>query len=303
MATYSKVILSGQPLSYPTLVTATSTTLASGIYVTSVASPTTTTATVTTATLTAPSNVITYTTSASHSFVVGQLITITGLSGTNSALANLANIIITSVPSATTFTASVPYSPALSVALTTQTGTATSYNAVYTTTSTVQFATTQLVTVTNLLTSSNTFSPYNVSSSPIIAVGGSSGSYTFTTPVLSTTTGALTSQTGIATASPTVGTFIHNNTGAGLDEVWLYANNLSNAATQLTLQYGIAQTGASPFISGQQIITIPAQSGLTLITPGLILSNSTSSVNNSAIYAYASAANVIALSGYVNRIV
>jgi hypothetical protein len=298
MATYSKVLLSGQPYSYPTLVTATSTSLASGIYVTSVASPTTTTATVTTATLTAPSNVITYTTSASHGFVVGQLITITGLSGTNSALANLANIIITSVPSATTFTASVAYSPALSVALTAQTGTATSYNAVYTTTSTVQFATTQLVTVTGLTTAG-----YNVSSSPITAVGGSSGSYTFTTPVLSTTTGAISTQTGLATASPTVGTFIHNNTSAGLDEVWLYANNLSNGSVQLTLQYGVAQLGTSPFISGQQIITIPGQSGLTLITPGLILSNNTSSANNSAIYAYASTANVIALSGYVNRII
>ena len=302
MATYSKVILSGQPYSYPTLVTATSTTIPSTTYVTSVASPTTTTATVNTATASAGSNVITYTTSASHSFVVGQLISISGFTaGTNFASANLLNIIITSVPSATTFTASIPFTVGAISA--TASGTATSYNAVYTTTSTVQFATTQLVTVTGLLTASNAASPYNVSSSPITAVGGSSGSYTFTTPVLSTTTGALTSQTGTATASPTIGTFIHNNTGAGLDEVWLYANNLSNTATQLTLQYGISQIGTSPFISGQQIITIPAQSGLTLITPGLILSNNTSSTLYSAIYAYASTANVIALSGYVNRIV
>jgi hypothetical protein len=297
MATYSKVILSGQPLSYPTLVTATSTTLASGIYVTAVASPTTTTATVNTAVAAALSNTITYTTSASHSFVVGQLISIAGFTaGTNFASANLSNLIITSVPSATTFTASIPFTVGAISA--TASATATSYNAVYTTTSTVQFATTQLVTVTGLTTAG-----YNVSSSPITAVGGSSGSYTFTTPVLSTTTGAITSQTGTATASPTVGTFIHNNTGAGLDEVWLYANNLSNAAIQLTLQYGISQTGASPFIAGQQIITIPAQSGLTLITPGLILSNNTSSTLYSAIYAYASTANVIALSGYVNRII
>jgi hypothetical protein len=294
MATYSKIILSGQPYSYPTLVTATSTTIAS--IVTAVASPTTTTATVNTAVAAAGSNAITYTTSASHSFVVGQLISISGFTaGTNFASANLSNLIITSVPSATTFTASIPFTVGAISA--TASGTATSYNAVYTTTSTVQFATTQLVTVTGLTTAG-----YNVSSSPITAVGGSSGSYTFTTPVLSTTTGAISTQTGTATASPTVGTFIHNNTSTGLDEVWLYANNLSNAATQLILQYGIAQTGASPFISGQQIITIPAQSGLTLITPGLILSNNSAGAN-SAIYAYASTANVIALSGYVNRIV
>ena len=95
MATYSKVLLSGQPYSYPTLVTAASTTLATGIYVTAVASPTTTTATVNTAVAAALSNTITYTTSAAHSFVVGQLISISGFTaGTNFASANLLNIII-----------------------------------------------------------------------------------------------------------------------------------------------------------------------------------------------------------------
>lgn len=306
MATYSKVLLSGQPYSYPTLVTATSTSLASGIYVTSVASPTTTTATVTTATLTAPSNVITYTTSASHSFVVGQLITITGLSGTNSALANLANIIITSVPSATTFTASVPYSPALSVALTTQTGTATSYNALYSYTYSTNaqiFAATQLVSVTGLTTVG-----YNVGSSPILSVStlatptSTTYSFGFTVSVPSTLTTTLSAQAGTATALPLTGTFIHNNTGTGLDEVWLYATNLTSAAVVLSLSFGAPQLGVTPFTPELMNITIPGNSGLTLVTPGLILSNNASSTANSAVYAYASVANAIAISGYVNRI-
>ena len=47
-------------------------------------------------------------------------------------------------------------------------------------------------------------------------------------------------------------------------------------------------------------ITIPSLSGLTLIVPGLILAGTGSAGN--VIAAYAGTANVITVSGYVNRI-
>jgi len=272
-----------------------------------------TTATVTAAALTANTNTVTYTTSAAHGFLVGQTVTITGLSGTNSALANLANITIVTVPSSTTFTVSVPFSTS-AIALTSQSGTATSYNAVYSyvySTNAQIFAATQLVGVSGLTTTG-----YNVGSTPILSVStlaaptSTTYAFGFTVSVPSTLTTTLSAQTGTASALPAIGTFIHNNTGGGLDEVWLYATNLTNSAVVLSLIVGGPQTfgAASTFPqalatpSQEMTITIPGNSGLTLINPGLILSPNTST-NYSAIYAYASQANAIAISGYVNRII
>jgi hypothetical protein len=272
-----------------------------------------TTATVSAAALTANTSTITYTTSAAHGFIVGQTISITGLSGTNSTLANLANVQIVTVPSTTTFTVSVPFSTS-AIALTSQTGTATSYNAVYSyvySTNAQIFAATQLISVSGLTTTG-----YNIGSSPILSVAtlaaptASTYAFSFTVSVPSTLTTILSAQTGNASALPAIGTFIHNNTGGGLDEVWLYATNLTNSAVVLSLIVGGPQTfgAASTFPqalavpSQEMTITIPGNSGLTLINPGLILSPNTST-NYSAIYAYASQANAIAISGYVNRII
>jgi len=47
-------------------------------------------------------------------------------------------------------------------------------------------------------------------------------------------------------------------------------------------------------------ITIPSLSGLTLVVPGLILTGTGSAGNTIA--AYAGTANVVTVSGYVNRI-
>jgi hypothetical protein len=47
-------------------------------------------------------------------------------------------------------------------------------------------------------------------------------------------------------------------------------------------------------------LTIPAASGLTLVVPGLVLTGTGSAANT--IYAYAGTANVVTISGYVNRI-
>ena len=99
----------------------------------------------------------------------------------------------------------------------------------------------------------------------------------------------------IATASS--GTPIHTTeTSASIqDEIWLYAYNSDTAPRLLTIQYGGTATPDDDIK-----ITIPSQSGLTLVIPGLILTG-TGSAGNSVL-AYASTTNVITVSGYVNRI-
>ena len=89
----------------------------------------------------------------------------------------------------------------------------------------------------------------------------------------------------------TAGTLIHTSHATALDEVWLYAYNGHTADVVLTVEYG----GAT--VPDQNIIiTIPTKAGLTLVVPGLLLTNS------KAIRAFAATANVITLSGFVNRI-
>jgi hypothetical protein len=98
-----------------------------------------------------------------------------------------------------------------------------------------------------------------------------------------------------ATASP--GTTIHT-TGISStveDEIWLYAYNSHSSALLLTIQYGGTATPDNDIK-----ISIPSQSGLTLVIPGLILTG-TGSAGNSVL-AYAATTNLITVSGYVNRI-
>lgn len=99
----------------------------------------------------------------------------------------------------------------------------------------------------------------------------------------------------VATAS--TGTTIHatGTSSSVIDEIWLYAYNSSTANVLLTIQYG-GTTSPDDDIK----ITIPSQSGLTLVVPGLILSGTGAAANTIA--AYAGTANVITISGYVNRI-
>ena len=98
----------------------------------------------------------------------------------------------------------------------------------------------------------------------------------------------------VATAS--TGTTIHatGTSSTTIDEIWLYATNTSTAAVVLTIQYG----GTATLNQIQQ--TIPANSGLTLIVPGLILTGTGSAANT--VYAYAGTASVVNISGYVNRV-
>lgn len=95
-------------------------------------------------------------------------------------------------------------------------------------------------------------------------------------------------------ATGTLGTTIHTAVSgtSPWDEIWLWAFNSDPAAQTLTIEYG----GAT--VPDQSIVaSIPAQSGLVLIIPGLLLNNGL------VITAFASKANVITLSGYINAIV
>ena len=96
-----------------------------------------------------------------------------------------------------------------------------------------------------------------------------------------------------ATSSP--GTLIHttSTTATTIDEVWLYAQNTDTSARKLTVEWG--GTGSGDILE----VTIQPESGLILISAGLILlySGSTTTIN-----AFAASTNVIGIYGFVNRI-
>ena len=96
-----------------------------------------------------------------------------------------------------------------------------------------------------------------------------------------------------ATSSP--GTLIHTTTTVAttIDEVWLYAQNSDTTARKLTVEWG--GTGSGDILE----VTIQPESGLVLVSAGLILlySGSTTTIN-----AFAATTNVICIYGYLNRI-
>ena len=94
-----------------------------------------------------------------------------------------------------------------------------------------------------------------------------------------------------ATAGDTIHTAVAGTTAGTFDEVWLYAYNGHSAAVALTIEFGGVTVPDDNIV-----ITIPAKTGLTLVVPGLILQNSV------VVRAFAAAANVIVITGYVNAI-
>lgn len=92
-------------------------------------------------------------------------------------------------------------------------------------------------------------------------------------------------------ATATTGTTIHTAHASALDEIWLYAVNTGAAAVKLTLEYGTTTAA-----DGNIEQTIQGESGLVLVVPGLILTNSL------LLTAFAGTTNVILLAGFVNRI-
>jgi len=95
-------------------------------------------------------------------------------------------------------------------------------------------------------------------------------------------------------ATATAGTTIHQTGTANIDEVWLYAYNSDTVSRLLTIEWGGV---AAP--DDNQKITIPSQSGLTLVVPGLTLYPSGTALT---VAAFAATTNVIVITGFVNRI-
>jgi len=113
---------------------------------------------------------------------------------------------------------------------------------------------------------------------------------TFTKRVLS----ASTDGRGIkVVATATAGTTIHQAVAGttNLDEIYLYAMNSSLSACKLTIEYGYTAV-PEDLIE----VSVPAESGLVLVVPGLLAQNAR------YIKAFAAVTNVITLFGFVNRI-
>ena len=116
---------------------------------------------------------------------------------------------------------------------------------------------------------------------------------TFTREILS---GSTDGRAIKVAATATAGTTIHTGSTntAVLDEIWLYAMNTDTTARKLTVEWG-GTTAPDDLIE----VTIPAEAGLTLVAPGLMIKgNSTALV----VRAFAATANVVTIYGYVNRI-
>lgn len=96
-------------------------------------------------------------------------------------------------------------------------------------------------------------------------------------------------------ATSTPGTAIHTavagTTDGTYDEIWLYAYNGHTTTVTLTIELG-----GTTVPDDNIIITLAAKTGLTLIVPGLILQNGV------AVKGFASIANVIVITGFVNAI-
>ncbi len=97
-------------------------------------------------------------------------------------------------------------------------------------------------------------------------------------------------------ATATAGTTLHtgSTTATTFDEIWLYAVNSDTTARKLTVEWGGV---ASP----DDLIefTVPAESGLYLIVPGLVIKGNATPL---VVRAFAATASVINVAGYVNRI-
>ena len=92
----------------------------------------------------------------------------------------------------------------------------------------------------------------------------------------------------VATATP--GTTIHTAHATAIDTIWLWADNAHTADVKLTLERG-GTTGPDDHV----VLTIPKEAGLLVVLEGIPLTNSL------VLKAFAAVANVVVLSGFVNR--
>ena len=94
-----------------------------------------------------------------------------------------------------------------------------------------------------------------------------------------------------ASAGTTIHTAVASVVAGTWDEVWLWAYNSDTVARLLTIQFG-GTTSPNDDIK----VTIPSQSGRTMVVTGEVLQNA------SVVRAYAAAASVMTIGGYVNAI-
>jgi hypothetical protein len=116
---------------------------------------------------------------------------------------------------------------------------------------------------------------------------------TFTKTILSSSTDGLPI---LLANTATPGTAIHtasSNTSV-LDEIWIYATNTDAGSKKLTIEFGGTTSPDHLFE-----LTIQPESGLVLVVPGLILKGNATPL---VVRAFAESANVVTVSGYVNRI-
>lgn len=94
-------------------------------------------------------------------------------------------------------------------------------------------------------------------------------------------------------ATATAGTTIHTAVSgtSSIDEIWLWATNTDTVSRTLTIEFG-GTTSPDDLTT----VTLSPNAGQTLIIQGLPLQNSL------LVRAFASAANVVNINGYVNRI-
>lgn len=92
-------------------------------------------------------------------------------------------------------------------------------------------------------------------------------------------------------ATASAGDTIHTADATALDEIWLFAYNSDGSSRLLTIQWG-----GTTSVDDDIKVSVPSQSGLLLVVPGLILTNS------AVVKAYAALTNVIVITGFVNRI-
>ena len=96
----------------------------------------------------------------------------------------------------------------------------------------------------------------------------------------------------VSTASGTANTIHTALSGiTGYDEIWIYCVNSSVSVVKLTILFG-GITSPDDEIE----VAIPGKNGLILVVPGLILQNSL------VVKVFAATANVLLISGFVNRI-
>lgn len=105
--------------------------------------------------------------------------------------------------------------------------------------------------------------------------------------------GSTNGQPILIAATATPGTTIHTATSSttNFDEIWLWAQNTSASAVNLTIEWGGTTNPNNRFL-----LSMAASSGLYLIVPGLVLNNSL------LVRAFAATTNVLTISGFVNRI-